>query len=191
MGLIPHPIKNILSLHLEASHFCLEKSNMDTPSPPPAERQSLSAERIPFAQRGGLSCIPHLVVSRQAKPHTAFPCHGSRQAATSCMRDEDHPRACKFSLPLWIACLSFFSHVCSPAACARGDEEDPLLVLEPNPGFQQIEVSCCSLNTTMWLESVHSCTCFIILRGVPGALAYSKWKPRNSTVIHHSALYNC
>lgn len=90
------------------------------------QRQSLSAERVPFAQRGGLSCIPHLAVSQQARPRTAFPHHGGRQKATCCMRDRDHPRGCEFSLPLWTVCLSFLSHLCSPAARAQGNKEDAL-----------------------------------------------------------------
>lgn len=48
VGLIAHPIKSTPSLHLEASHFCLEKSNMDTLSPLPAEYPSPSAERSPL-----------------------------------------------------------------------------------------------------------------------------------------------
>ena len=122
MGLIAHPIKNIPALHLEASHFCLEKIKYGY-AETPASRQSRSAERVSFAQRGGLSCIPQLVVS-QAKPCTTFPHRSGRQVPTSCMRDRDHPKDCKFLLPLQTACLSFVSHICSPAAHAQGNKED-------------------------------------------------------------------
>lgn len=90
------------------------------------EIESLSREGILGLERCGLSCIPHLAVSQQAKPLTTFPCRSGRQAATSCMMDRNHPRACKFLLPLQTVCLSFLSHVCSPAAHAQGNEEDAL-----------------------------------------------------------------
>lgn len=44
MGLRAHSIKSIPLLHLEASQFCLEKSNMGTLSPLPAEYPSPSTE---------------------------------------------------------------------------------------------------------------------------------------------------
>lgn len=117
MSLIAHPIKSIPSPHLEASQFCLEKSNMDTLRLLPAEYPSPSTERSPLLREVVLE------FHRNQRPHSLFPGCGSRQVATSCLGDGDHPRGCKLWFPLWTGCLPLLSHGCSPAAHAWGNKD--------------------------------------------------------------------
>lgn len=152
---------------------------------PPVSRvsQSLSRE-VPFAQRGGLgiSQKPNTTQSFQAVAAGRWPTPAWGLGTT--------PGAVSSHFPSGQgAChCSTTSALLQPMLEAT---EKMVLVLEPNSGFEQIDTSCCSLNTTLQVESIHSSTCFIILRAVLEALACSNRKPGNGAVFHHSALYNC
>lgn len=63
------------------------------------------------------------------------------------MRDGDHPGGSQFSLPLRTACLSFLSHICSPAAHAWGNKED---------GLSPWAKSCVSANWSLLLLSQYN-----------------------------------
>lgn len=119
MSLIARPIKSIPLLHLEASQFCLEKSNMDTLRLLPAEYPSPSTEQLRqerslYSERWSWSFI-------ETKHHTVFPSCGSRQVATWGMGTT--PGAVSSCFPSGQGALSLLSQICSPAAHAWGNKD--------------------------------------------------------------------
>lgn len=146
MGLIAHPIKSIPLLYLEASQFCLEKSNMDTLRLLPAEYPSLSTERSPlYSERWSWNFT-------EAKHHTVFPGCGSRHVATSCLWGMGTtPGAVGSCFPSGQGAW----HCSATSALLQPmlEATKMVLVLEPDSGFQQTDASCCSLNTPPWVKA--------------------------------------
>lgn len=133
MGLIAHPIKNIPSPYLEASHFCVEKSNTDllsTPLHPKAERHRVHQRREILLLTDEVSAAALTLwfptVSQQTKPSATFPCHSGRQAVTYHTRNcevitsppDSLPGISQPCLPSCSPCLRQWCSACLQRRCS-------------------------------------------------------------------------